>query len=147
MQEGQSVLSYAGRYDPELIVDIATLTGSAAVAIGKYGIVCMGNAERKYFDRLEESGNTVFERIVEFPFWDEYNELLKSDIADVKNIGGRDGGAITAGKFLERFSKQPYLHLDIAGPAFLDREDSYRGKGGTAVGVRLLFDFVKKYKP
>jgi len=140
-------LSYAGRYDPELIIDLATLTGAAAVAIGKYGIVGMGNADRKYFDRLEESGNAVFERIVEFPFWDEYNELLKSDIADVKNIGGRDGGAITAGKFLERFTECPYLHLDIAGPAFLDREDSYRGKGGTGVGVRLLFDFLKHYRP
>lgn len=140
-------LSYAGRYEPELIIDIATLTGSAAIAIGKYGIVGMGNADRKYFERLKESGNTVFERIVEFPFWDEYNELLKSDIADVKNIGGRDGGAITAGKFLERFTDYPYLHLDIAGPAFLEREDSYRGKGGTGVGVRLLFDFLKHYIP
>lgn len=140
-------LSYAGRYDPELIIDLATLTGAAAVSIGKYGIVGMGNADRKYFDRLEESGNAVFERIVEFPFWDEYNELLKSDIADVKNIGGRDGGAITAGKFLERFTECPYLHLDIAGPAFLNREDSYRGKGGTGVGVRLLFDFLKHYRP
>ncbi len=139
-------LSYARRYDPELIIDIATLTGSAAVAIGKYGIVCMGNADRKYFERIEESGNRVFERIVEFPFWDEYNELLKSDIADVKNIGGRDGGAITAGKFLERFTDYPYLHLDIAGPAFVDREDSYRGKGGTGVGVRLFFDFIRNYR-
>lgn len=140
-------LSYAGRYEPELIIDLATLTGSAAIAIGKYGIVGMGNAARKYFDRLQESGNTVFERIVEFPFWDEYNELLKSDIADVKNIGGRDGGAITAGKFLERFTDYPYLHLDIAGPAFVEKEDSYRGKGGTGVGVRLLFDFLKEYRP
>jgi leucyl aminopeptidase len=138
-------LSYGDRYKPELVIDIATLTGAAAVAIGKYGIVCMGNADRKYFEKLEESGNRVYERIVEFPFWDEYNELLKSDVADVKNIGGRDGGAITAGKFLERFTKSPYIHLDIAGPAFLDREDSYRGKGGTGVSVRLLFDFITNY--
>lgn len=138
-------LSYADRYNPELVMDIATLTGAAAIAIGKYGIVCMGNAGRKYFDELEKSGNRVYERLVEFPFWEEYNELLKSDVADVKNIGGRDGGAITAGKFLERFTESPYIHLDIAGPAFLDSEDSYRGKGGTGTSVRLLFDFIKNY--
>jgi leucyl aminopeptidase len=138
-------LSYADRFKPELVIDVATLTGSAAVAIGKYGIVCMGNADRKHFANLEESGKRVYERIVEFPFWEEYNDLLKSDVADVKNIGGRDAGAITAGKFLERFTQSPYIHLDIAGPAFLDREDSYRGKGGTGTAVRLLFDFIKNY--
>ena len=140
-------LSYAGQFKPELVIDIATLTGSSAIAIGKYGIVCMGNAENKYFESLEKSGNTVYERIVKFPFWDEYNEMLKSDIADLKNIGGRDGGAITAGKFLERFTENQYIHLDIAGPAFLDQEDSYRGKGATGVGVRLLFDFIKNFTP
>ena len=138
-------LSYAKQYDPELVIDLSTLTGSAAVAIGKYGIVGMGNAKRKTFNLLMESGKNVYERIVEFPFWEEYDELIKSDIADMKNIGGRDAGAITAGKFLERFTDYPYIHLDIAGPAFLSGEDSYRGKGGTGVGVRLLFDFIKKY--
>ncbi|UCG27628.1 MAG: leucyl aminopeptidase, partial [Bacteroidales bacterium] len=138
-------LSYAKRYDPSLVINLATLTGSAAIAIGKYGIVGMGNADKKYFIQLAESGNNVYERIVEFPFWDEYVELLKSDIADIKNIGGREGGAITAGKFLEYFTDYPFIHLDIAGPAFLVREDSYRGKGGTGIGVRLFFDFIKNY--
>ncbi len=136
-------LSYAKQYKPELVVDIATLTGAAAVAIGGYGIVAMGTADEKIFDTLKQSGNNVYERIVEFPFWDEYDELLKSDIADIKNIGGRDAGAITAGKFLEHFTDYPYVHLDIAGPAFIQKEDSYRGKGGTGVGVRLLFDYFK----
>ncbi|HYX07257.1 MAG TPA: peptidase M17, partial [Bacteroidales bacterium] len=71
------------------------------------------------------------------------SDLLKSDIADLKNIGGRIAGSITAGKFLEHFTDYPYIHLDIAGPAFLKTEDSYRGKGGTGTGVRLLFDFIK----
>ena len=139
-------LAYAKKYDPELVIDLATLTGAAAVSIGKYGIVGMGNAEQEAFDRLHTSGENVYERVVRFPFWDEYNELLKSSIADVKNIGGREGGAITAGKFLERFTDYPYIHLDIAGPAFLPADDHYRKQGGTGTGVRLLFDFLKNYK-
>ncbi|MBE9469573.1 MAG: leucyl aminopeptidase [Bacteroidetes bacterium] len=136
-------LSYAKQYKPELVFDLATLTGAAAAAIGAYGIVAMGTADKTEFNTLKQSGNNVYERIVEFPFWEEYDELLKSDIADLKNIGGRDGGAITAGKFLEHFTDYPYIHLDIAGPAFIQKEDSYRGKGGTGYGVRLLFDYFK----
>lgn len=140
-------LSYAEQYQPEFVVDLATLTGAAAVAIGKYGIVGMGNKEsEKQMNQLKESGNKVYERVVEFPFWDEFGELIKSDIADIKNIGGRDGGAITAGKFLEHFTNYPWIHLDIAGPAYLETNDSYRGKGGTGIGVRLLFDFIKSYQ-
>lgn len=136
-------LAYAKKLNPELVIDLATLTGAAAVAIGRYGIVAMGTADDSEMLRLENSGREVYERIARFPFWDEYNELLKSTIADVKNIGGREGGAITAGKFLERFTDYPWIHLDIAGPAFLAADDSYRLQGGTGVGVRLLFDFVK----
>ena len=139
-------LNYAQHYKPELVIDIATLTGSAGIAIGKYGIVGMGNSSGKQFRALQKSGEKVSERIVEFPFWDEYNDLLKSNIADLKNIGGRDAGAITAGKFLEHFTNNyPYIHLDIAGPAFTHKDYGYRGKGGTGYGVRLLFDFVKHY--
>ena len=115
------------------------------MAIGKYGIVAMGKADDKYWSKLKESGNNTYERIVEFPFWEEYDELLKSDIADLKNLGTRDGGAITAGKFLANFTDYPYIHLDIAGPAFVDANDGYQKKGGTGVGVRLLYDFIKNY--
>lgn len=139
-------LTYAKKYKPELVIDLATLTGAAAVAIGKFGVVGMGNASDDAFAKLNTSGENVYERVVRFPFWDEYNDLLKSSIADVKNIGGREGGAITAGKFLERFTDYPYIHLDIAGPAFLGGDDHYRKQGGTGVGVRLLFDFIKNYK-
>ena len=138
-------LSYAKRYNPELVIDLATLTGAAAIAIGKEGIVCMGNDESsKCMSDLKESGFAVHERLVEFPLWDEYDDMLKSDIADLKNIGEREAGAITAGKFLQRFTSYPWIHLDIAGPAFIKGPDSYRGKGGTGIGVRLLFDFLKK---
>ncbi len=136
-------LAYAKQFDPELVVELSTLTGAAAVAIGKYGIVGMGTAPENEFEALEESGRRTYERVVRFPFWDEYKELLKSDIADMKNIGGREAGAITAGKFLEHFTDYPYIHLDIAGPAFVPGNNSYKGKGGTGVGVRLLYDLLR----
>lgn len=85
----------------------------------------------------------VFERIAEFPFWDEYADLLKSDIADLKNVGGRYAGSITAGKFLEHFTDYPFVHFDIAGPAYLKTNDAYRKKGGTGICVRLLYDFFR----
>jgi len=138
-------LAYAKKYKPELVLDFATLTGAAAAAIGQYGIVCMGNADEKTKNKLKESGLNVHERLVEFPFWEDYGKLIKSDIADLKNIGGPVGGAITAGKFLEHFTDYNWMHFDIAGPAFLSSNDQYRGKNGTGVGVRLLFDFIQNY--
>ena len=136
-------LSYAKNYDPELVIDIATLTGSAAAALGENAIVGMCAKSEKEFHTLQKSGMRVNERIIEFPFWDEYKEMLKSTIADLKNIGGAYAGAITAGKFLEHFTDYPYIHLDIAGPAFIKKRDSYRVVGGTGVGVRLFFDFIR----
>ncbi len=143
--EGRLILAdalhYAKRYKPELVLDFATLTGAAAAAVGPYGIVCMGKADDKIKKQLSESGEYVYERLAEFPFWDEYDELIKSDIADIKNIGGATGGAITAGKFLQRFVDFPWMHFDIAGPSYLHISSSYRGKGGTGVGVRLLVKY------
>ncbi|MES2559711.1 MAG: leucyl aminopeptidase [Bacteroidota bacterium] len=136
-------LAYAKKYKPELVLDFATLTGAAAAAIGQYGIVCMGTADEKQKALLKESGNNVYERLVEFPFWDEYAKLIKSDLADMKNIGGPVAGAITAGKFLEKYTDYPWMHFDIAGPAYISSADSYRGKQATGVAVRMLFDFIK----
>lgn len=134
-------LSYAGQYDPELVIELSTLTGSAHAAIDKYGIVGMGNASREVMENLKESGEYCGERIAEFPFWDEYNEQLRSDVADLKNIGGKYAGAITAGKFLEHFTDYPFIHLDIAGPSFNKIPFNYRGKGGSGVGVRILYHY------
>lgn len=145
--EGRMILAdalhYAKRYKPELTIDIATLTGAAMAAIGTAGMVGMGTATAAQKQKLQKSGMNSYERIAEFPFWDEYGDLMKSDIADQKNLGGALAGAITAGKFLEKFTDYPYYHLDIAGPAFISAKDSYRTKGGTGVGVRLFFDFFK----
>jgi leucyl aminopeptidase len=104
----------------------------------------MGNADEKTSIALKASGFETHERIAELPFWDDYAEMIKSDVADIKNIGGALAGAITAGKFLEHFTNYPWIHLDIAGPAFNEgNSDSYRGKGATGVGVRLLYNFIK----
>jgi leucyl aminopeptidase len=136
-------LSFAEQYKPELVVDAATLTGSAARAIGSVGIVAMGNAADEEFIELNEAGEEVYERIVQFPFWEEYGDQIKSKIADIKNLGGPEAGAITAGKFLECFTNDPYIHLDIAGPAWLGAASHYRTQGGSGIGVRLMYTFFK----
>ncbi len=136
-------LSYAQKYHPEIVIDLATLTGSAHAAIGTNAIVGMTNDKTGNFKTLMEAGDFVHERIVEFPFWDEYAEMLKSEVADIKNIGGKVAGAITAGKFLEKFTNYPYIHLDIAGPAFLTKAEEYKPIGGTGIGVRLLFKYLQ----
>lgn len=137
-------LSFASKYKPALVIDLATLTGAAARAIGKEGIVFMGNAPTKVKRELMDSGDEVYERLVEFPLWEEYGKQIESDLADLKNVGDGDAGAITAGKFLEHFVDYDWLHLDIAAPAYLNSPDNYRGKNGTGVGVRLLYNFLKK---
>lgn len=146
--EGRIILadaiSYSSHYSPELIIDIATLTGSAAMTFGNQAIAVMGNADRKYFTLLEEAGNEVYERTAELPFWDEYSEKIKSDIADIKNVGGREAGAIIAGKFLESFAEAPLIHIDIAGTGLLKKDDFYRIKEGPGSGLRLLATFIKK---
>ena len=138
-------LSYAEKYNPELVIDLATLTGSAANTIGHFGIVSMQKNARNQHDNLEKIGHKTHERLAEMPFWDDYDELIKSDIADIKNIGGAFGGAITAGKFLSNFINYPWIHLDIAGPAYVTTKYNYRGKGATGMGVRLLYNYVKEY--
>jgi leucyl aminopeptidase len=147
--EGRMILAdalhYAKKYNPELVIDMATLTGAAVMAIGSQGSVTMGTAADEVFTALASSGDQVHERLARMPFWEEYGEMIKSHVADIKNIGGREAGAITAGKFLEYFTDYPWVHIDIAGPAFLDAASEYRPKHGTGVGVRLLYDFLKKH--
>jgi leucyl aminopeptidase len=137
-------LSYGERFQPELVMTLATLTGAAMRAIGTYGSAVMGTASEAQFRYLEEAGDTTYERVARLPFWEEYGEEIKSDVADIKNLGSDLAGAQTAGKFLARFTSHPFIHIDIAGPAFLTRKDSYRTKGGTGVGVRLLYAFLKQ---
>jgi leucyl aminopeptidase len=138
-------LSFAKKYHPELVIDLATLTGAAVRAIGTEGAAVMGTAAPETTAQLLAAAHRVHERLVEFPLWDDYADHMKSDIADLSNLGKGDAGHISAAKFLERFIEgTPWLHLDIAGPAFLTAPDSYRGKGGTGTGVRLLYEFLTK---
>jgi len=146
--EGRLILAdalvYARKYNPLLVIDIATLTGAASAAVGRNATVAMGNAEFYSFSLLETCGFETHERIVRFPLWDDYGKMIESKIADIKNVGNRHAGAITAGKFLEKFTDYPWIHLDIAGPAFIEEKDGYRNFGGTGVGVRLLYRFLEK---
>jgi leucyl aminopeptidase len=139
-------LSYAKKYKPELVIDLATLTGSAANTIGYFGIVSMQQKAINEHNNLAKSGHITHERLAEMPFWKDYDNLIKSDVADIKNLGGKFGGAITAGKFLAYFTDYPWIHLDIAGPAYVSTEYQYRSKGATGMGVRLLYDFIKNRK-
>jgi leucyl aminopeptidase len=147
--EGRMILAdalhWAKRYKPELVIDFATLTGAASAAVGEHGIVCMGTAPDDVRSAFRESGMRQYERLVEYPLWDEYGDQIKSDIADLKNVGGATGGAITAGKFLEHFTDYPWMHFDIAGVSFFTARKAYLSVGGTAFGLRMLLDFLGHY--
>lgn len=139
-------LSYSKQYNPALIINAATLTGAAERAIGPYGIAAIENNAENYLNELKQAGKDVYERIAEFPFWDEYGDLIKSDIADIKNSGEPNAGMITAGKFLAYFTGNiPFIHLDIAGVALINKKIGYIPKGGTGYGVRLIIKFIEKY--
>jgi len=138
-------LHYAKRFKPELVLDFATLTGAASAAIGEHGIVCMGKVDDTIKNKIFNSGKQQYERLVEFPLWDEYGDMIKSDFADLKNIGGPTGGAITAGKFLEHFTDYPWMHFDIAGVSFSMSKRNYIPSGGTAYGLRMVLDFLNNY--
>lgn len=147
--EGRLILAdalhFARQYDPALVIDLATLTGSAVRALGNQVICYMGTASKKIKSEIEQSGFHTYERLVELPLWREFGDDLKSHIADLKNVGSSNAGMIAAGKFLEHFTKFPWLHLDIAGPAYLRTANGYRTKEGTGVGVRLIYDFLKNF--
>ncbi len=139
-------LAYAERYKPDAVIDLATLTGACVVALGHYATGMMGN-DSAVMKALKEAGDRTFERVWELPMFDEYEKLIKSDIADVKNVGGRWAGAITAAMFLRKFiGAYRWVHLDIAGTAMLEEASAYHQKGGSGVGVRLLTEFLRKWK-
>jgi len=138
-------LDYAKQYNPDLLIDLATLTGACVIALAHEAAGLMANARGEAFAAaLRDSGDRVGERLWPLPLWDDYDELIKSDVADVCNTGGRHGGAITAGKFLQRFADHaPWIHLDIAGTAWTGKDRDITPKGGNGFGVRLLLDFLE----
>lgn len=148
--EGRLILAdaliHAQKYKPELVIDFATLTGAAAAISGAEGMVMMGNAPDSYKELLQQSSIKHYERFIELPLWKEYGDMLKSEIADLKNISGGSAGAITAGKFLEHFTDFPWLHFDIAGVAYNTAAKHYKPYGGTGFGLRMMADFLLHYK-
>ncbi|MBL8989319.1 MAG: leucyl aminopeptidase [Gemmatimonadales bacterium] len=135
-------LSWARKYQPAAVVDIATLTGAIGIALGQVVAGVMGN-DPSFVQEVIAAGQRAHERAWELPLLDEYRDQIKSDIADVKNSGGRLAGSITAGWFLKEFVEGfPWAHLDIASTAYTDREDAALVKGPTGMGVRLFAELV-----
>ncbi len=148
--EGRLILAdaiaYAVKnYNPRVIIDAATLTGAAVRAISTFGIAAMQQNAGRELEMLKIVGNEVYERLVEFPMWKEYDELIKSDFADLRNCGNTpQAGTITAGKFLAHFAKEvPYVHLDIAGVAYFTKAQHYFRAGASGYGVRLLYAYLQ----
>ncbi len=148
--EGRLVLAdaliYADSLKPQAVVDLATLTGAAVVAVGNFASALMGISP-SLNDSLRHAAARTYDRVVELPLWDEYDDLIKSDVADIKNSGGRAAGTITAGMFLKHFvGDYPWAHLDIAGSGMTSRASGYINKGGTGAGVRLLVDVIRHWQ-
>jgi leucyl aminopeptidase len=139
-------LSYARSFKPDAIIDVATLTSAIKIALGT---VCAGifSNNEGLKSRMIEAGEKTGERVWNMPLWEEYQEFLKSDLADMKNTGGKWGAAIIAASLLKNFvADVPWIHVDIAGVDFKDKEDSYWSKGATGFGARLLLQFLKDWE-
>lgn len=138
-------LHFARSFDPALIVDIATLTGACVVALGKHVAAVMGN-DQELVSQLQEIGDAVGERIWPMPLWDFFFDELKSEVADMKNVGRREGGALHAAMFLKQFVDDglPWAHLDIAGPSRADASTPLCPVGATGFGVRTLTEMVRR---
>src|SRR5213076_537785 len=127
---------------PTVIVDAATLTGAAMVALGQDVAAVIGS-DQDVVDQLVQAGQDEGEPLWQLPLWDEYRRQIESTVADVKNVGNRYGGAITAALFLKEFvGDTPWVHLDIAGPAFAEHAHDLGPKGATGVPVRTLVRYV-----
>ena len=144
--EGRLILCdalwFVKRLKPAAVIDAATLTGAVTVALGQVATGLMGNDDALMAE-VQAAGERAGERCWPFPLWEEYHDLLKSEIADVKNSGGRGAGTIAGGWFLKEFvDGYPWVHLDIAGTAYTDGEGPHQTKGPTGMGVRLFSEFV-----
>jgi leucyl aminopeptidase len=148
--EGRLILAdglvLAGREEPDAIIDLATLTGACMVALGAKIAGLMANDDA-LVERIEGAAEDAGERVWHLPLPDDYKKLIDSPVADVKNVGPRWGGALTAGLFLQHFVPDgtPWAHLDIAGPAWLEEVDGENPKNGTGFGVRTLLALLSSW--
>jgi leucyl aminopeptidase len=147
--EGRLILAdalvFAQQYNPKAVIDLATLTGACVIALGAgvaAGLFCNDDGLR---EKLVTSGASVHERVWPLPLWDDYKKSIKSNVADMKNSGGRYGGVGTSAIFLKEFTSYPWAHIDIAGMALSDKDNAYILTGGTGFGVRLLVDFLRNW--
>ncbi len=139
-------LGYAARYTPAAVVDIATLTGAQGVALGPLAAAVFSNDE-PLVQRLQAAGESSAERLWRLPLYEEYLETIKSQVADVKNSGGRSGGVGTSAKFLEHFTEgYAWAHVDMASMAWSDEDKPARPKGATGYGVKLFVEFLEGYR-
>jgi leucyl aminopeptidase len=148
--EGRMVLAdalvYAKQYEPDAVIDLATLTGAAVVALGAGMAAGLFSTTDDLRDKLLNAGQATQERLWPLPLWDEYKKAIESDVADMQNSGGRMGGVATSAIFLKQFvDYDNWAHLDIAGMAFAEKPQGYVTRGGTGFGVRLLVDFLQNW--
>ncbi|OQY17361.1 MAG: leucyl aminopeptidase [Desulfobacteraceae bacterium 4572_35.1] len=136
-------LTWVAKKQPQVIIDLATLTGACIIALGHHASAVLGNDDR-LVEQLRQAGDSVGERVWQLPLFAEYAKQLKSEVADMKNIGGRPAGTITAAAFLQKFVAEiPWAHLDIAGTAWAEKGKPGQPCGATGVGVRLLVDYLQ----
>ncbi|AMV71065.1 leucyl aminopeptidase [Desulfuromonas carbonis] len=136
-------LTYVRRFEPRVVIDLATLTGACIIALGHHASAVLGNHDG-LVRQLLKAGETSGERLWQLPLWSDYGAQIKSEVADVKNTGGRPAGTITAAAFLEKFAEGlTWAHLDIAGTAWEEKGRPGTPKGGTGVGVRLLIEYLR----
>jgi leucyl aminopeptidase len=146
--EGRMILAdalvFAKQYNPNAVIDLATLTGACVVALGKGVAAGLFSNDDLLKEKLIASSGRTHECVWPMPLWDDYRRSIDSDVADMKNSGGRSNGVGTSAVFLQEFTDYPWAHLDIAGMALADKksENSYVPKGGTGFGVRLLVDLL-----
>lgn len=148
--EGRMILAdalvYAGNYRPKAVIDLATLTGAAIVALGQNVAAGLFSTEDWLREQLVTAGATTHERVWPLPLWDDYYEAIKSDVADIKNSGGQYGGVGASAMFLKSFTNYPWAHLDIAGVANNKTSKAYTPAGATGFGVRLLVEFLRNWR-
>ena len=147
--EGRMVLAdglvYATQYNPKAVIDLATLTGACVIALGQGMAAGLFSTDDSLRDKLVMAGTAVHERVWPLPLWDDYKDAIKSDVADIKNSGGRFGGVATSAIFLKQFTDYNWAHLDIAGMALSEKGNAYTPRGGTGFGVRLLVEFLRNW--